>query len=221
MSVEASPASTTSAPARQAPTANAAASDGEDSRMSCATTMRLTPSPPARSVCTSAAPNASAMVSLSWSGTMPRTSYALTMRLRSDTSTSLVVEQVAGPGRPRLADKASSSGRDDPQVAAPAQMLSEVGVVAGGARAAGLADRLGQRHQIVAAGWRWLEVAVIADQIPASWRGQPPGMLLAQVVGVRLGEGGQRTHDSGRVGIEEGQRRDGRPGAAVAGAAPW
>jgi hypothetical protein len=46
-------------------------------------------------------------------------------------------------------------------------------------------------------------------------------MLLAQVVRVGLGERGQRTDYRGRIGVDIGQRRDGLPGAAIAGATPW
>src|SRR5207247_11044333 len=46
-------------------------------------------------------------------------------------------------------------------------------------------------------------------------------VVLAQVVRVRLGEGGQRPDHGGRVGVDIGQRRDRRPGATVTGTAPW
>jgi hypothetical protein len=55
-----------------APRANACAIPGDDGRMSCPTTTR---SPPVTA--TKAAPTRSASTSSIWSGTVPRTSYAL------------------------------------------------------------------------------------------------------------------------------------------------
>jgi len=88
-------------------------------------------------------------------------------------------------------------------------------------RTAGLPDRLGQRDKIVhAVRWR-IEFALVPDEIPAAWGGKTSGVLLAQVVRVRFGERGERTDDGGRIGVDVGQRRDSKPGAAVAGATPW
>jgi hypothetical protein len=83
-SVEPSPVCTTAAPAALAPAAKAAASAGDDSRMSCAMTIRPASSPESRNSSTNADPSARATGSFSWSGTVPRTSYALTKRDRSD-----------------------------------------------------------------------------------------------------------------------------------------
>ena len=69
MSVEASPASTTEAPRRIAPSAKARARPGPDSRMSWAVTIRAAPV-----TSTNAAPMARAIDSSSCSGTTPRTS---------------------------------------------------------------------------------------------------------------------------------------------------
>src|SRR5689334_21243465 len=66
------------------PSPNAVASPGDESRMSWAVTTRSATPPPARSICTNAAPSARATSSFNWSGTVPRTSYALTMALKSD-----------------------------------------------------------------------------------------------------------------------------------------
>src|SRR5690606_23217865 len=61
---------------------------------------------------------------------------------------------------------------------------------AGGARGTLLADRLGQRHEVVGG---QLGVRREAHDVPAAGRGEPGGVLLAQVVGVRLGVGRQRS----------------------------
>ena len=90
-----------------------------------------------------------------------------------------------------------------------------------GHRTAGLPHRLGQRHKIVHAVWRRIELALVPDEIPAAWSGKTSGVLFAKVVRVRLGERGERTDNSGRVGVDVGQRRDSKPRAAVAGATPW
>src|SRR3954453_9741390 len=71
-SVDASPIISTSAPASAAPVANAAARAGEVGRMSCPTTIA-----DAAQTRTNAAPVRRASSSSIWSGTVPRTSYAL------------------------------------------------------------------------------------------------------------------------------------------------
>src|SRR5690606_35916631 len=84
-SVEHSPIRTTSTPASVRPAANASTSAGPESRMSCPTTTRgrdgASPDPAGASGRTTAranaAPTARATWGLSWSGTVPRTSYAL------------------------------------------------------------------------------------------------------------------------------------------------
>src|SRR3954470_7250564 len=78
MSVDDRPASTTEAPRCRAPSAKARARPGPVSRMSCAVTILA-----AQVTSTHAAPIARAIVSSSWSGTVPRTSYALTRAERS------------------------------------------------------------------------------------------------------------------------------------------
>ena len=72
MSVEPSPADTTSAPWAAAPCANASASGADEVRMSC--TVTTDAAPVSR---TNAPPTASATLSSSSSGTVPRMSYAL------------------------------------------------------------------------------------------------------------------------------------------------
>ncbi len=93
----------TLAPAALTPRANAAASAGPDSRMSCATTIWSGSSPDSRSISMNAVPIARATGSLNWSGTTPRTSYALMISDRSSTS-SLLIEKA--PFRLRLSEPA-------------------------------------------------------------------------------------------------------------------
>jgi hypothetical protein len=108
-------------------------------------------------------------------------------------------------------------------MAATARVLAVVrwNLVAVGHRARRLPNRLGEREQVVIAGRGRLELAVRAYQVPTSGRGQATCVLLTQVVRVRLAEGRKRTDDGCRIGVHVGQRRDGRPGATVARAAPW
>ena len=88
-------------------------------------------------------------------------------------------------------------------------------------RTAGLPNRLGQGNKIIYAMRRRVELALVPDKIPTTRCGEAAGVLFAEVVRMRLGERGERTDDGGRVGVHVGQRRDGKPGAAVAGATPW
>jgi len=46
----------------------------------------------------------------------------------------------------------------------------------------GLADCLGQGHQVITAGRWWIELALVTDELPPARRGQPAGVALAQVV---------------------------------------
>jgi hypothetical protein len=88
-------------------------------------------------------------------------------------------------------------------------------------RTARLPYGFGERNKIVHTVRRRVELALMADKIPAAWGGKASSVLFAEVVRVRFGEGGERTDDGGRVGVNIGQRRYGKPGAAVAGATPW
>jgi hypothetical protein len=108
-------------------------------------------------------------------------------------------------------------------VATAAEVLAQVAtrVLAGCRRARGLADRFGERDEIVGARWRGSELSLVSDHCPAARGGQATSVLLAQVVRVGLGERGQRTDHRGRIGVDIGQRCDGLPGAAIAGATPW
>ena len=117
---------------------------------------------------------------------------------------------------------ASPRRRDHPQMAATANLGVDRGeVLPTRHRPASLPDRFGQRDKIIHAVWRRIEFALMPYEIPAAWSGETSGVLFAEIVRVRFGEGGERTDDSGRIGVDVGQRRDGKPGAAVAGATPW
>ena len=72
---------------------------------------------------------------------------------------------------------------------------------------AAFAHGIGKRHQVVVIRVR-RQRAGMADQFPAARRGDAAGVQNAQIPGVRLGHGGQRTHYSRRVGIDESERRD-------------
>jgi hypothetical protein len=60
-----------------------------------------------------------------------------------------------------------------------------------------LADGVGERLQIVSLRYRRGELPCMAKHVPAAGHGQPHGMLLAQIVGVRFSEGGERPDDGG------------------------
>ena len=62
------------------------------------------------------------------------------------------------------------------------------------------------------------ELADVPQHLPAARHGQPHRVLLAQVVGVRLGVAGQRADDGGQVGVGVGQGRDRRAGTPGPGA---
>ena len=125
---------------------------------------------------------------------------------------------------PSTLGAATSAGRrrDHPQMTSPAHLSVDGGDLLrprGGSRR--LADRLGQRDQIVNAVRGRVKLTVVPDQIPASGRGQAACVLLAKIIGVRLGEGGERSDDGGRFRIHIRQRRDRQSGAAVARTTPW
>jgi hypothetical protein len=127
----------------------------------------------------------------------------------------------------RCENPESVGGRDYSQVAAAAGLVAgEVGVPVGAWGwgqwgAGGLAHRVGQGYQVVGGGWGWGEVAVVADQVPASGGGEAAGVGFAQVVRVGLGERRQGADDSRRVAVDVGQSGDRLSGTAVPGAAPW
>ena len=117
---------------------------------------------------------------------------------------------------------ASTRRRDHPQVTTAANLRVDRGeVLPTRHRAAGLPYGFGERDKIVHAVRRRIEFALVPDKIPAARSGETPGVLFAEIVRVWFGERGERTDDGGRVGVDVGQRRDGKPGAAVPGATPW
>ena len=83
-------------------------------------------------------------------------------------------------------------------------------------RAGRLAYGVGQGFEVVAAGPRRAGVVGEPDDLPAARRGEPLGVLGAQVVAVRFGVGGERAEDGGGVRVDVRQRRDG--GTAARGA---
>ena len=60
-----------------------------------------------------------------------------------------------------------------------------------------LADGVGERLQIVSLRYRRGELPRVANHVPATGHGEPHGMLLAQIVGVRFSEGGERPDNGG------------------------
>jgi hypothetical protein len=118
-----------------------------------------------------------------------------------------------------------SGGRDDAEVTPAAGLVARDVVVLVGAgwrgRTAGLTDRLGEGGEVVGGGRRRHELAVVADQFPASGGGEAAGVWFTQVVRVRLGERGEGADHRGRVTVDVGQRGNRLPGTAIPGATPW
>lgn len=111
---------------------------------------------------------------------------------------------------------------DDAEVAAASELAQLlVGLVPLDRRPGGFPHGVSERDEIITTGGRGFELSIVADHVPAARCGQATCVLLAQIVRVGLGERGQRTDNRGRIGIDIGQRRDGLPGTAIAGAASW
>src|SRR6516225_11522646 len=171
MSVEPSPPDTTSAPWEAAPSPKASASGPEEVRMSCTVTTAGAPVSRAK-----AAPTASATLSSSSSGTVPRMSYALKIFAYSATKGCLprllLRCQAPGcpghdaPGRdrwtpslPGMPRRRSHAGlarpavlrrrAQHPEMAAPAHLDPLPDRLAGRARFRRLHHRVGQGLQIV------------------------------------------------------------------------
>ena len=108
---------------------------------------------------------------------------------------------------------------------AAAGLVRGYGVVLIGAGRRGGASRLtdgvGEGDQVVSGRRRRGEVAVVADEFPASRGGEAACVGFTEVVRVGFGEGSQRAHHRGRIAVDVGQRGDRLPGTAVTGAAPW
>ena len=83
-----------------------------------------------------------------------------------------------------------------------------------------LADGVGQCLEVVGVRDRRREVADVPHDLPAARHRQAHRVLLAQVVGVRLGVGRQRADHGGEVGVGVGQRGHGRSRAPGLGAPP-
>lgn len=73
------------------------------------------------------------------------------------------------------------------------------------------ADGVGYRFEVVEAYARASRGAaqLAPDDFPAPRRGQPRGVLTAEVVAVRFVDGGERPDDGLLLGVDIGQRRDG------------
>jgi hypothetical protein len=65
---------------------------------------------------------------------------------------------------------------------------------------------LGQRREVVHRGFRLTELAIVTYHVPAPRSGEPQRVPLAQVIGVRLTVGSQRTHHSGGIGVDKSER---------------
>jgi hypothetical protein len=114
-------------------------------------------------------------------------------------------------------------GRDYAQVASAAGLVARevFGVGRGVDRAGGFADGVGQGDQVVGGGGWGCEVAVVADQVPASGGGEAAGVRFAEVVRVGFGERREGAHDGRGIAVYVGQSGDRLSGTAVPGAAPW
>src|SRR6478735_3459010 len=150
---------------------------------------------------TNACPVARASCSSICSGTVPRTSYALkTARRLAGSRVSAMLRSLVG-----------SVGGQHAQVPATAGLTTGLlsrGDAQRGHRAGGLADRVGQSQQIIGRGAPVHRVASEPEDLPAARRREAFAVRLAQVVGVRLGIGGQRAEDRRLVRVDVGQRRD-------------
>ena len=80
---------------------------------------------------------------------------------------------------------------------------------------------LGERDKIINAVGGWVELTIVAYEIPAPRCGQAPGVLLTQVVRVRLGERCERPNDGGGLGVDVRKCRNCQSRAAVTRATPW
>ena len=213
MSVDASPIITTSAPASVAPVAKAAASPGELGRMSWPTTTVVGPG----------------HLDVRPAG---RARQRLVDLLRRQPPDVVRLEDGADGvwirhgGEPRCAvgyePGASSwvSTRRWPRRKVSREPYSATGRLRGGRhRAGGLADRVREGEQVVVGGASRREVGDQPQHLPAARRGQPLGVPVAQVVGVRLGVGRERAEHCRLVGVDIGERRDRGTGARGARAA--
>ena len=87
--------------------------------------------------------------------------------------------------------------------------------------AGGFSYGIGQGLQIITARACRGRTVRQTDDLPAAWSGQPLAVFRTQVVAVRLGVGGERAEDRGRVGIDVRQCRDSRAAARGARTATY
>jgi predicted Zn-dependent protease with MMP-like domain len=80
-------------------------------------------------------------------------------------------------------------------------------------RTRSLSHGVGQGLEVVTAGLHRAGITVEPDHLPPTRDGEAAGVLLAQVVGVRLGVGREWTDDRSRVGVDVGERRHRRAAA--------
>ena len=115
-------------------------------------------------------------------------------------------------GRPyRRVRPGQSSVRSDVQVPAAyaGERTDRLDRLLDRARLGCLADRVGQREQVVG-GRSVLVVRGQSQHLPAPRRREPLTVHVAQVVGVRLGVGRERTDHRGHVGVDVGEGGRGR-----------
>lgn len=74
----------------------------------------------------------------------------------------------------------------------------------------GLANRINNGEQIIGVRDQHIAVLRMPDDVPSTRWSEPPGVLGAQVIGVRLCEGGEGADHDGSIGIGIGEGRDGR-----------
>jgi len=77
-----------------------------------------------------------------------------------------------------------------------------------GSRPSGLADGISERGEIVEARHGGVGLDIEADDLPAERGGEPVRMSVTEVVGVRLGVGGEGPDNSGGVRIDVRERRN-------------
>ena len=183
--------------------------------------------------------------SSSCSPTTPRTSYALITADRSSRGTSCAAvavlpgvsvtakDPIGGPDRPDRRPSVTQPSASCQQVATTLTAQSSgalgstrrwprrPGAFTGGSstcRSARPASRTASAsavrssHAVLRRG----ELALEPHDLPPARCGEPVGVLVAQVVGVRLGLGGERADDGGGVGVdvgERGHRELGAPGS--------
>src|SRR5581483_799237 len=136
-------------------------------------------------------------------------SYAFTMLARSPTVPPFVLLH---PLMRSLSVLGRRAGLEHPKVAAAAHLdaLPDWFPQFASLPRAGLHDRVREGLQVVFPGLDVVGVDRQPHHVPAARRGQPGGVLLAQVVTVRLDIRGQRPEYRGRFAVHVRQRVNGR-----------